>query len=130
MSKGICEQSVAHHPPSNLYNFFKNWPKDTMKPNIKINLPWQVRIPKGYELLMIDPFYKDDFRFTVCPGIFDYNLGLATLNVPTWFHMTSGTTLIKAGTPIIKLAITKIHQVQIKFPFRVHFCQNPVWPSG
>ena len=103
MSNGICEKSVTHHPPSNLYNFFKNWPKDTMKPNIKINLPWQVRIPKGYELLMVDPFYKDDFRFTVCPGIFDCNLGLATLNVPTWFHMTSGQTLIKAGTPIAQL---------------------------
>jgi len=110
MSDGLLEDAVTHHFQTNLYDFFENWPKDTMKIMVKINLPWYVRIPNGYELLMIDPFYKDDFRFTVCPGIFDYNLGLARLNVPTWWHMTSGETLIKAGTPIAQLIPIKKEQ--------------------
>ena len=114
MSDGVCEDQITHHFKSNLYEFFDNWPKDTMKSNLKINLPWQVRVPKGYELLMIDPFYKDDFRFTVCPGIFDHNLGIARINVPTWFHMTSGETLIKAGTPIAQLIPIKKEEIDYK----------------
>ena len=52
---------------------------------------------------MIDPFYKDDYRFTVCPGIFEHELGLARINVPVFWHNTSGEFLIKAGTPIAQL---------------------------
>ena len=43
-----------------MYNFMSSWPKDTMKIILKLNLPWALRIPKGYDVLMIDAFYKDD----------------------------------------------------------------------
>ena len=98
---------VSHHDLELMYNFMNSWPKDTMKIILKLNLPWALRIPKGYDVLMIDPFYKDDNRFTVCPGTFESQLGIGQLNVPVMWHSTKGEFLIKAGTPIAQLVPIK-----------------------
>ena len=103
MSDGICENTITHHFEGSLHQFMNDWPKDTLLIVLKINLPWYVKIPKGWELIMVDPFYKDDYRFTVCPGIFEPELGLAKLNIPVHWHSTSGEFMIKAGTPIAQL---------------------------
>ena len=103
MSDNLCEDTITHHFQESLHDFMSDWPKDTLPIVLKINLPWYIRIPKGWEVLVIDPFYKDDYRFTVCPGIFEHELGLARINVPVFWHNTSGEFLIKAGTPIAQL---------------------------
>jgi len=103
MSNNLCEDTITHHFQESLHDFMSDWPKDTLPIILKINLPWYMRIPKGWEVMMIDPFYKDDYRFTVCPGIFEHELGLARLNVPVFWHSTSGEFLIKSGTPIAQL---------------------------
>ena len=59
---------ITAHMEQSMYPFFENWPKDTMKKILKFNLPWAARIPKGYKLLQIHPFYQDDFRFTAPQG--------------------------------------------------------------
>ena len=97
------EPAVAHHNEYSFYDFMTSWPKDTMKIILKLNLPWAMRIPKGYEVLLIEPFYKDDCRFTVCSGIFDSDLGIATLTIPVMWHSTKGSYVIKSGTPIAQL---------------------------
>jgi hypothetical protein len=98
---------VTHHELELMYNFMSTWPKDTMKVILKFNLPWSLRIPKGYDVLMMDPFYKDDNRFTVCPGTFESELGIGQLSVPVMWHSTKGEFLIKAGTPIAQLVPIK-----------------------
>ena len=40
------EPLVSKHLTHSLYPFFDNWPKNTLKKIIKINLPWKARIPK------------------------------------------------------------------------------------
>jgi hypothetical protein len=102
---------VTHHETSALYDFMNSWPKDTMKRILKLNLPWALRIPKGYDVLMTDPFYKDDDRFTVCPGMFESDMGIGTLTVPVKWHSTKGEYLIKAGTAIAQLIPIKKEEV-------------------
>ena len=111
MSDNLCEDTITHHFQESLHDFMSDWPKDTLPIVLKINLPWYIRIPKGWEVMMIDPFYKDDYRFTVCPGIFEHDLGLARLNVPVFWHSTSGEFLIKAGTPIAQLIPMKTDKI-------------------
>ena len=103
MSDNLCEDTITHHFQESLHDFMSDWPKDTLETPLKIGLPWMIKIPKGWEVLMVDPFYKDDSRFTVCPGIFQSELGLAVLNVPILWHSKKGEWLIKSGTPIAQL---------------------------
>lgn len=94
---------VSKHLTHGFYPFFKNWPKDTMKKIIKINLPWHARIPKGYKLLQTHPFLLDDFRFTTMSGVLDPHLGIASVGtIPMWWHTTNDEEehTIKAGTPL------------------------------
>ena len=102
---------ITHHETSALYDFMSSWPKDTMKRILKLNLPWTLRIPKGYDVLMTDPFYKDDDRFTVCTGMFESDMGIGLLTVPVKWHSTQGEYLIKAGTAIAQLIPIKQEKI-------------------
>ena len=105
------KQAVTHHDTNALYDFMSSWPKDTMKIILKLNLPWTLRIPKGYDVLMTDPFYKDDDRFTVCTGMFESTMGIGLLTVPVKWHSTQGEYLIKAGTAIAQLIPIKKEKI-------------------
>tara|TARA_B100000929_G_scaffold289148_1_gene279082 strand:+ start:965 stop:1762 length:798 start_codon:yes stop_codon:yes gene_type:complete len=97
---------ISSHQEQAMYPFFDNWPKNTMKRFIKFNLPWMARIPKGYKLLQLHPFWLDDFRFTTCSGILDPQLGHAAVGtIPVFWHSTSGETLVKAGTPLAQFIL-------------------------
>ena len=106
VAKDLTE-TVTHHNEDLFFNFMSSWPKDTMEIVLKLNLPWAMRIPKGYEVLMVEPFYKDDCRFTTCSGVFDSDLGIARLTVPIMWHSTKGSYIIKTGTPIAQLIPVK-----------------------
>ena len=105
------EAPITHHETQLMYDFMSTWPKDTMKIILKLNLPWTIRISKDYDVLMTDPFYKDDDRFTVCPGVFESDMGIGVLTVPVKWHSTKGEYLIKAGTAIAQLIPIKKEQV-------------------
>ncbi len=99
---------VSKHMTHSFYPFFDNWPKDTMKKILKINLPWKARIPKGYKLLQTHPFLLDDFRFTTMSGVLDPHLGLAAVGVvPMWWHTTNDEVdiTLKAGTPLAQFIL-------------------------
>jgi len=98
---------INHHDEHMLYDNFENWPKNTFSKIIKINTPWTVDVPKGYILHQIHPAYLDENRFTALPGSYTSDLGLSTLNVPVFWHSKNGRFLIKAGTPIAQLILTK-----------------------
>jgi len=92
---------VSFHLQHSFYPFFENWPKNTMKKIVKLNLPWYARIPKGYKLLQLHPMFLDDWRFTVCNGVYDPQLGLANIGVvPLMWHSLEGEHTLKAGTPV------------------------------
>ena len=59
---GSSEETISHHFQDSLHKFMSDWPKDTLETPLKIGLPWMIKIPKGWEVLMVDPFYKDDIE--------------------------------------------------------------------
>ena len=109
---GVKEEFINHHGEGNLYPFYENWPKDTLKKILKVNMPWKVRIPKDHYLLQMHPFYLDDFRFTTCSGILDCDLGIGSIMVPMFWHTTKGEELIKAGTPIAQLILIPKDEIE------------------
>ena len=99
---------VSKHMTHAFYPFFENWPKNTMKKIIKINLPWMARIPKGYKLLQTHPFLLDDNRFTTMSGVIDPELGMAGVGtIPMYWHCIDDEQEItlKAGTPIAQFIL-------------------------
>lgn len=105
---------IDHHGEIFLYDHFDNWPKNTFSKIIKINTPWVVDVPKGYLLHQIHPAYLDENRFTAVPGTYTSETGLNCLNVPVFWHATEGEFLIKAGTPIAQLILTKKEDINYK----------------
>ena len=102
------EPIIQKHLTHAFYPFFENWPKDTMQKIIKINLPWQARIPKGYKLLQTHPFMLDDNRFTTMSGVLDPHLGIASVGtIPMWWHETNDDVdvTLKAGTPLAQFIL-------------------------
>ena len=102
------EPIVSGHMTHSFYPFFENWPKDTMKKIVKINLPWHARIPKGYKLLQTHPFLLDDNRFTTMSGVLDPHLGIASVGtIPMWWHETNDDVdvTLKAGTPLAQFIL-------------------------
>jgi hypothetical protein len=99
---------VSKHLTHSFYPFFENWPKDTMKKIIKINLPWHARIPKGYKLLQTHPFLLDDNKFTTLSGVLDPHLGIASVGtIPMFWHCVDDEKEItlKAGTPLAQFIL-------------------------
>ena len=102
------EPIVSKHMTHSFYPFFENWPKNTVKKIIKINLPWHARIPKGYKLLQTHPFLLDDNRFTTMSGVLDPHLGIASVGtIPMWWHETNDDVdvTLKAGTPLAQFIL-------------------------
>tara|TARA_Y100000004_G_C8890258_1_gene401669 strand:+ start:285 stop:992 length:708 start_codon:yes stop_codon:yes gene_type:complete len=108
-----CDQ-IEHHGEIFLYNHFDNWPANTFSKVIKITTPWVVDIPKGYSLHQMHPAYLDENRFTTLPGIYTSETGLNCLNVPVLWHATKGEFIIKAGTPIAQLVLSKKEDIHYK----------------
>lgn len=105
------EAYINYHDQSNTEHF-KNWPKNTLKNIIKFNTGWRAKIPKGFMLLQLPVFYSDENRFTTCSGAYDY--GIATLNVPVYWHELNDNTLIRAGTPIAQLILVPKEEYSFK----------------
>ena len=102
------EPIVSKHLTHAFYPFFENWPKNTLRKILKINLPWHARIPKGYKLLQTHPFLLDDNRFTTMSGVLDPHLGIASVGtIPMWWHETNDDVdvTLKAGTPLAQFIL-------------------------
>lgn len=68
---------------------------------LKLALPWELRTPKGWSILLMEPWYHREDRWTVMPGVVDSDI-LGTLNLVALWHLPVGEqTLIKAGTPLV-----------------------------
>ena len=97
-------QSISFHTSEN-FESMKNFPMNTNANAIKFNAGWRCKIPKGYILYQLPFFNSDENRFTTIAGAYSYKMGIATLNIPVYWHVQNDTTLIKAGTPIAQLIL-------------------------
>lgn len=63
---------------------------------------WHIKTPRGYSLLMTQPFNRHDLPWTIASGIIDSDKYFAPGNIP--FFMKKGVTgVIPKGTPIAQL---------------------------
>ena len=111
------EPLVSKHLTHSLYPFFDNWPKNTLKKIIKINLPWKARIPKGYKLVQMHPYMLDDNRFTTMAGVLHPHLGLAAVGtIPMWIHTTDDEEEItlEEGTPLAQYILVPQEEPDFK----------------
>lgn len=107
LSNSISAVEVTHHPEESLKQHLEHWPETAFSQIIKINTPWTVKVPKGYVLNQFHPSYLDENRFTSLPGSYSPDYGMGTINVPMMWHSKKGNYLIKAGTPIAQLILSK-----------------------
>lgn len=74
----------------------------TKVPIIKINTPWRVHIPDGYEMYQKGVPYQEHDWFTVGEGILTSEYGATDINIQLLFN-APGEYVIKAGMPLAHL---------------------------
>jgi hypothetical protein len=121
----MAGNAVEWHPQEQFSKFQENFPSNTLKTIIKIQTPWRILIPKGYNVLVIPVPYSDESRFTVLPGTF--YAGIAVCNLQMLWHVTNGKTVIKAGTPLAQFILipenqpeATVRSVEDMLPHRLH----------
>jgi hypothetical protein len=109
----IGGDAVGFHPPHQLADYHSDWPKDTLRTLIKIHTGWRCIVPDGYYLLEMPVPMVEENRFTTVSGYFSKDTGPAHMNVQLMWHIMSGSTLIKAGTPIAQYVLVPKDQPEM-----------------
>lgn len=104
----LGEEAVQWHPKEQFFNFRKDFPKDTLQNIIKICLPWDITIPKGFNLLELPIPYNENTTFTVLPGMFTF--GIASCNIQLLWHKINDKVLIPAGTALAQYILVPEEQ--------------------
>ena len=99
---------VEYHSEEQFFKYRDNFPNNTLHTVLKICLPWQIIVPKNFNLLVLPVPYDDNNTFTTLPGIFKF--GLAICNIQILWHVTKGRTLIPAGTPVAQYMLVPEEQ--------------------
>lgn len=73
---------------------------------LKINAPWHVKIPKGYNMLQLPIPYQEHDLYTAAQGIYERSFGNYELNILLLCNKI-GKFTIKAGTPLAHLILIK-----------------------
>ncbi len=93
------------HGEQQLFDYFSQWPSNTLTSVLKFMTGWRCNVPHGYYLMEIPIPYNEETRFTTLPGFFYRESGIAHMNTQILWHVMNGNTLIKAGTPISQLIL-------------------------
>jgi len=95
------------------FDSFTNCPQlEGKTPILKINTPWMVKIPKGYNMLQMPVTYGDEDRFLTATGIYERAFGFYELNIQLIWQGGNGEFLIKAGTPIAHLVLVEDSEIK------------------
>jgi hypothetical protein len=68
----------------------------------KWNNPWAIKTPKGYSVLIVQPFHRES-SFTILPGVVDTDTYTPAINFPFVMNDPNFQGLIPAGTPIAQV---------------------------
>lgn len=111
ISKMVGYDAVSHFE-SVQYGDHVNLPENTLKTIVKIQTGWTVKLPRNYALVFSPLTYNEENRFTAFSGVLDPTIS-NELNVPLFWHILNGKTVIEAGTPLALL--TPIKQEKFNF---------------
>jgi hypothetical protein len=93
-------------------SIYQDLKPNTLKTTVKIQSPWIVYVPVGYQLLCLPIPYPDDNRFTAAIGIIDGDQGPNFLNVQLFWHSLNSQEVIPAGTPLAQYFLVKKEEVE------------------
>ncbi len=87
------------------------------KSYFKVNLPWQIKTPKGYSCLFFQPFYQFQNDIIVMPGIIDTDdFDLSQVNFPC--YLNSEEAFLNPGRPLVQIVPFKRDNWQHKLTFK------------
>lgn len=103
LPKGANGAPLGFFPPS-VYGSLPSTglPANTLKTLIKFHLPWTFRITPGWGLLTLPLEYTPEHRFSAAIGVINPRIS-QQLNPVLYWHVMKGQTLIKAGTPLMRI---------------------------
>jgi hypothetical protein len=85
-----------------MFGDYAPMPPQTLKTLIKVDLPWRVKMLKGWRLLVVPINYGEQQPFTAATGILDTSIS-GELNAILYWHVLEGETIVKAGTPLYQI---------------------------
>jgi len=80
-------------------------------PILKLQLPWAVKIPKGYNMMLLPLPYQEHDYFTVARGIYERDYGYFLLNLPLLCKGEKYEFTIEAGMPLAHLVLIKDEKI-------------------
>ena len=75
-------------------------PDSYLQDSVKFINPWKVRTPPGWSVLLMQPFYEFDTRFTVVPGVVDSDV-YHHIHINTFFQRGDRDHQLKMGMPFV-----------------------------
>ena len=75
-------------------------PDSYLQDSVKFINPWKVRTPPGWSVLLSQPFYHFEQRFTVAPGVIDADV-YHHMHVNTFFRKGDMDHQLKMGMPFV-----------------------------
>jgi len=110
---------VGWHPRNQFFDYFGTG-NNCIDSLLKIQTPWRCIVPEGYYLLEQHVPYSQESRFTVYPGFFSRENGIASLNPQFKWHVMDDEVLIKAGTPLAHYMLIPKNQPEMKIVDPTH----------
>jgi hypothetical protein len=76
-------------------------------PILKLQLPWAVKIPEGYNMMQLPVPYQEHDKFTTATGVYERVFGYFELNLQLMCRGGVDRFVIEAGTPLAHLILIK-----------------------
>ena len=76
-------------------------------PILKLQLPWSIKIPKGYNMMQLPVPYQEHDKFTTATGVYEREFGYFELNLQLFCKGVEDEFTIEAGTPLAHLILIK-----------------------
>jgi len=77
-------------------------PDSFLQDSVKFTNPWKVRTPPGWSVLLSQPFYNFEQRFTAIPGVVDSDV-YHHIHVNTFFRKGDMDHQLKMGMPFVHI---------------------------
>lgn len=98
----VGSNELAHASPHSKEMQYSTMPlPDTyLQDSVKFTNPWKVRTPPGWSVMLSQPFYQFESRFTVVPGVVDADV-YHHIHVNTFFRKGDTDHQLKMGMPFV-----------------------------
>lgn len=80
-------------------------------PILKLQLPWAVKLPEGYNMMQLPVPYQEHDKFTTATGVYERDFGYFELNLQLLCKGGADEFVIEAGTPLAHLILLKDEHV-------------------